>query len=125
MREAGARVRTLGKDRLTDISFRRNATLTRRRSRGLDDIRGLGRRRHHGRVLGTLREIGGDRGGGLAFGLGAGLLACCMRPSAENGNVRAGGYRGDAGDAGAAPSRLRRPRDSERAVCRRRRSEGC
>jgi hypothetical protein len=30
------------------------------------------------------------------------------------------GYRGDAGDAGAAPSRLRRPRDSERAVAGRR-----
>src|SRR5262249_13890709 len=41
-------------------------------------------------------------------------------PWHENGNVGAGGYRGDAGDAGAAPSRLRRPRDSERAVAGRR-----
>jgi hypothetical protein len=32
----------------------------------------------------------------------------------------ASGYCGDAGDAGAAPSRLRRPRDSERAVAGRR-----
>ena len=31
-----------------------------------------------------------------------------------------GGYCGDAGDAGAAPWRLRRPRDSERAVAGRR-----
>jgi hypothetical protein len=38
----------------------------------------------------------------------------------RNGNVGAGGYRGAAGDAGAAPSRLRRPRDSERAVAGRR-----
>src|SRR5262249_19708911 len=30
------------------------------------------------------------------------------------------GYRGDAGDAGTAPSRLRRPRDPERAVAGRR-----
>src|SRR5262249_2881635 len=36
------------------------------------------------------------------------------------GIVGAGGYRGDAGDAGTAPSRLRRPRDSERAVAGRR-----
>src|SRR5438128_1813935 len=44
---------------------------------GLDHVRGLfrglGRRRRHDRVLGPLREIGGDRGG-LAFGLGAGHL---------------------------------------------------
>jgi hypothetical protein len=39
---------------------------------------------------------------------------------ARTGNVGAGGYCGDAGDAGAAPSRLRRPRDSERAVAGRR-----
>ena len=41
-------------------------------------------------------------------------------PWHENGNVRAGDYRGDAGDAGAAPSRLRRPRHSERAIAGRR-----
>jgi hypothetical protein len=41
-------------------------------------------------------------------------------PWHENGNVGAGGYYGEAGDAGAAPSRLRRPRDSERAVAGRR-----
>jgi hypothetical protein len=34
--------------------------------------------------------------------------------------ARAGGYCGDAGDAGAAPSRLRSPRDSERAAAGRR-----
>src|ERR1700730_13172240 len=38
----------------------------------------------------------------------------------EMANVGAGGHCGDAGDAGAAPSRLRRPRDSERAVAGRR-----
>ena len=40
--------------------------------------------------------------------------------AAMDGNVGASGYRGDAGDTGAAPSRLRRPRDSERAVAGRR-----
>jgi hypothetical protein len=39
---------------------------------------------------------------------------------ALKGQRRRGCYRGDAGDAGAAPSRLRRPRDSERAVAGRR-----
>src|SRR5438105_4241852 len=38
----------------------------------------------------------------------------------EMANVGAGGHCEDAGDAGAAPSRLRRPRDSERAVAGRR-----
>jgi hypothetical protein len=38
--------------------------------------------------------------------------------------ARAGGYCGDAGDAGAAPSRLRRPRDSERAAAGRRHDAG-
>src|SRR5262249_49900096 len=43
-----------------------------------------------------------------------------MPPWHENGNADAAGYCGAAGDAGAAPSRLRRSRDSERAVAGRR-----
>ena len=43
------------------------------------------------------------------------VLKAMFRP-----RIGASGYRGDAGDAGAAPSRLRRPRNSERAVAGRR-----
>jgi len=50
----------------------------------------------------------------------SGRLLTTKPPWHENGNVGAGGYCGEAGDAGAAPSRLRRPRDSERAVAGRR-----
>jgi hypothetical protein len=45
IKEAGARVRTLGKDRLTEISFRWNATLTRRRSRARSHARAVPRAR--------------------------------------------------------------------------------
>jgi hypothetical protein len=50
----------------------------------------------------------------------SGRLLTTTPPWHENGNVGAGGYCGEAGDAGAAPWRLRRPRDSERAVAGRR-----
>ena len=45
IKEAGARVRTLGKDRLTEISFRWNTTLTRRRSRARSHPRAVPRAR--------------------------------------------------------------------------------
>jgi len=48
---------------LTEISFWSNVSRVNQLPVavvGLDHIRGLGRRRHHGRVLGPLREIGGE-----------------------------------------------------------------
>ena len=50
------------------------------------------------------------------------MSAFTLRWLSKKCNVaKKGGYCGDAaGDAGAAPSRLRRPRDSERAVAGRR-----
>src|SRR5262249_35010737 len=71
----------------------------------------------------TLQGVFGRRGrrGGVVYVIGfSGRLLTTTPPWHENGNVGTAGYRGDAGDAGAAPSRLRRPRDSERAVAGRR-----
>ena len=50
----------------------------------------------------------------------SGRLLTTMPPWHENGKADAAGYCGAAGDAGAAPSRLRGSRGSERAVAGRR-----